>query len=510
MISEDSLEKIAHIFCGDIEGYYSYKSGPVLVKFFNQEFHSNDKYGQGFPSRWIYVYNKIVELLNSGNFNLFLNRILSRDYLISEQNLSEVSAAEKQESILSELNKIIKHDHCKITTLQGKYSLIQEKDYLIPIGSGGFANVYLDQSAQVVIKKLKDDFLTDVAIRSRFKREFDITKSLKGLFGILNVYQFNPEDCSYSMELAEKTLEEYILQNEITENAKLNCIHQLLYIMDSVHKRDIIHRDLSPTNIFLISGVFKIADFGLGKDLNVFTSHQTINTNSLGQYFYCAPEQFLLLKEADKRSDVYSLGRIINFILTKDPRDSNHILKSVAEKALNTEKAYRFSDAGQMLSFFLKAKKYIDQEKLKSKALIKIENRQFDEEVEMYIYSLSEFSISKELLSLGIVFQESLIKFMHCSNNHAHHIIQSVDHTFKDVAGKEYEKYDIYADFAKSILLDEFNFQVKEIAANILNYIAWNKFRYHAQDLITELISETNLDPLLMDILNSRKEQPYN
>lgn len=33
MISEDSLKEMSHIFCGDIEGYYSYKRGIDLVAF---------------------------------------------------------------------------------------------------------------------------------------------------------------------------------------------------------------------------------------------------------------------------------------------------------------------------------------------------------------------------------------------------------------------------------------------------------------------------------------------
>lgn len=104
-----------------------------------------------------------------------------------------------------------------------------------------------------------------------------------------------------------------MINNDLPEITKINCIRQILHVMTEVHNQDIIHRDLSDNNIFIISGVLKIADFGLGKDLNVFTSHQTVHTNAMGQYFYCAPEQFMMLKDADKRSDVYSLGRVINF-----------------------------------------------------------------------------------------------------------------------------------------------------------------------------------------------------
>lgn len=61
LISEDSLREIAHIFCGDEGDLYTYKGGPKLVSFFNMYYNTNDKYGQGFPSRWVYVYDKLAQ-----------------------------------------------------------------------------------------------------------------------------------------------------------------------------------------------------------------------------------------------------------------------------------------------------------------------------------------------------------------------------------------------------------------------------------------------------------------
>ena len=52
MISSDSVKEIANIFCGDIGDYYTYKSGPKLVRFFNDNFGASDVYQSGFPSRW--------------------------------------------------------------------------------------------------------------------------------------------------------------------------------------------------------------------------------------------------------------------------------------------------------------------------------------------------------------------------------------------------------------------------------------------------------------------------
>ena len=110
---------------------------------------------------------------------------------MQEQSLSEVEAAEKIETIYAEFNRIIHRDLCKITRSNGRYHLVKENDDLEPIGNGGFANVYRQKSTGLVVKKLKDDYLTDTGIRSRFKREYNITKSLQDTFGIIQVYTFD-------------------------------------------------------------------------------------------------------------------------------------------------------------------------------------------------------------------------------------------------------------------------------------------------------------------------------
>lgn len=107
MISEDSIKQISHIFCGDIEGYYQYKSGPKLVSFFNQYFHANDKYQSGFPSRWAYVFDKIVEMINARTIDTFFDTILSKAFIKRDLGVTEVDAAGKAEEIFNELNRIV-------------------------------------------------------------------------------------------------------------------------------------------------------------------------------------------------------------------------------------------------------------------------------------------------------------------------------------------------------------------------------------------------------------------
>lgn len=502
MISESTLRTISEIFCGDIQGYYSYKSGPKLVSFFNAFYGANDQYQQGFPSRWAYVYNKLAELINTKRFDSFLTKILSTEYIMQDCGLSEVEAAERVQSIFQEMNRIVHSDLYTITHANGKYYLRKRDEDLVLIGSGGFANVYRQKSTGLIVKKLKDEFLTDKGIRSRFKREYDITKSLQDTHGIITVFTFDASTCSYTMEPAEMRLDHHLQSPGITDSIRINCIRQILHIMTEVHKRDIIHRDLSPNNIFIINGVLKIADFGLGKDLNVFASHQTLMTNQVGQYYYCAPEQFMMLRDGDKRSDVYSLGRIINFIMAGRPTNSHHIFRSVAEKATNTDAAYRYADAGQLSKYFEKSVQYHQNAQNEQAVFHKIAQRIMDDSIETFIYELTTERISRHILDMKTGFSDVLLKFMDMDDAHAQHIIQSVDRSYRDVCGRSFEAYDPFAHFAYRVLKGNYSFVVKETAANILRFVAVDVNRFSAQRLVND-IKDIGVEPLLEDILDS-------
>lgn len=69
--------------------------------------------------------------------------------------------------------------------------------------------------------------MIDKGTRSRFKREYNITKSLHGIFEFIAVYTFDGGACSYKMEPAETTLEKYINNNDVSEQIKITCIRQI-------------------------------------------------------------------------------------------------------------------------------------------------------------------------------------------------------------------------------------------------------------------------------------------
>lgn len=500
MLSHETIKRISEIFCGDIGNLYMYKSGSKLVNFCNQYLGDSDVYGSGFPSRWNYIYNKIVNLYNSNQINKFFNIILSKRYIIQEFKCSEHEAVKKAENILQEINNILNTDAYIITKNGDHYNFIEQNLDLEFIGSGGFANVYLQKSTGLILKKLKDEYLSDDGIRSRFKREYNITKSLSDLQAVIKVYDYYGDNCYYTMEKAEQTLEEYIENSYLDDEIKIKCIRQILNLFAEIHKRNIVHRDISPNNIFILNGILKVSDFGLGKDLNIFASHQTCMTNSLGQLRYCAPEQFMQLKEADKQSDVFSLGRLINYIMTGNPTNYHHMFKNAIEKATNDNSLFRHQDAENLLKHIEKTIAYNLKAENKQQILDKIYLKQYDDEVETYISELSGEEICKHLINYTKGFPEILINYMKQGDNHANDVILSINKYYEHLCNK-FENFDSIANLMYLVLQENsLPYVVKELAARILVYIAYTVNRFFAQRLIESLQSK-GIEPLLEEIL---------
>lgn len=71
-----------------------------------------------------------------------------------------------------------------------------------------------------------------------------------------------------------------------------------------------------------------------------------------------------------------------------------------------------------------------------------------------------------------------------------------------DVCGRSFEAYDPFATFSFKVLSENFSFVVKEIAANILRYVATDVNRFSAQSLV-ERIKSIGIEPMLEEVLDS-------
>ncbi|MCP1287695.1 serine/threonine protein kinase [Mammaliicoccus sciuri] len=502
-MNENLLKEISEIFCGNYGEYFNYKTGPELIKFFNQYYNKNDVYNKDFPTRWVYVYNNLIELVNKNKINHFFTLILSKEYIINERKSNEVEAVKYSNEIFEAFLNVLRPYGYSLVKNNKQVKIVEINDDLEYLDGGGYANVYYQKSSGRIVKKLKEDFLLDSDIKSRFRREYSITKSLSDIPEIIKVYEFDNNNYSYQMEEAEITLEKYVNNNNLDFDKKVNIIRQVLQVMSRVHERNVIHRDISPNNIFILRGMIKIADFGLGKDLKLFNSHQTMATNGVGQLYYCAPEQFMLLREGDMRSDIYSLGRLINFVLTGSPRKQNHQFRSIVDKACSENSEYRYANAGELTLHFERRIQIYNDKSNEERILKNIRAGKLDLEVIDYINDLTGKEICGLIINEPKQFLNVIINYMKVSDKNAQDMMHNIYTNYTDVAGKSFEPYDNFAKLSAYILLSKFNYTVFELAANILNFVAYSVNRYSAQDLIEEVMNK-GIDPLIEDILTQR------
>ena len=122
----------------------------------------------------------------------------------------------------------------------------------------------------------------------------------------------------------------------------MSIMSQIACGLEFIHSFDIIHRDINPANILISSDqIVKITDLGIARSKK---ENQRTDTSILGTVGYAAPEQFGFA-QTDVRTDIYSLGVLLNVMLTgKLPtvRIHNGKLRAVIEKAIQISPEERF------------------------------------------------------------------------------------------------------------------------------------------------------------------------
>ncbi|WP_454117303.1 serine/threonine-protein kinase [Microbacterium lacticum] len=191
-------------------------------------------------------------------------------------------------------------------------------DYVRPLGSGGFADVFLYQQdmprRQVAVKVLPADE-RDPDLLRMFNAEADVLAHLSAHPAIVTVYQagISADGRPYIvMECCPGSLAQRYRIERMPVGEVMAIAVRLAGALESAHRAGLIHRDIKPSNILITTfGSAVLADFGISSTL-VRSAGSEVLAMSIP---WSAPEVIAEETPGTVSSEVWSLGATVYSLL---------------------------------------------------------------------------------------------------------------------------------------------------------------------------------------------------
>lgn len=222
----------------------------------------------------------------------------------------------------------------------GDYQLIRK------LGHGGMGTVFEAEhvlNERRVALKVLNHQLDSANARDRFLREGQLAASLNHPH---SVYVFGSEEIDGMPVITMELLTGGTLQDRLKQNGPLpvseavDAILQVITGLEAAQAKGILHRDIKPSNCFTdASGNVKIGDYGLSiSTLGTKENKLVPATSFFGTPAFASPEQ-IRGDVLDVRSDIYSVGATLYYLLTGKTPFQRPSESAVLAAALGTEPA---------------------------------------------------------------------------------------------------------------------------------------------------------------------------
>ena len=141
------------------------------------------------------------------------------------------------------------------------------------------------------------------------------------------------------------TLREYLLETKISKEELLKIALSLCNVMEDIHNakpEPVLYRDMKPEHIILQNGNVRLIDFGISVKLSEAAKAKPLRTKN-----WAAPEQ-LAGKNLSLQADVYSVGKILEFMQSNSYAKDDIKLKKLISKATAVKLEERIESIHQL------------------------------------------------------------------------------------------------------------------------------------------------------------------
>lgn len=199
-----------------------------------------------------------------------------------------------------------------------------------------------------------------------YERIFRAQQAGKRFVHLPRIYECYPADESLIVIvefIQGTTLQEYIEHNGPSLEAAKRIFPVLCDAVIELHESfdpPIIHRDLTPANIIVSEGGVTLIDFGISR---TFSPGAARDTTFLGTREFAPPEQYGF-RQTDIRSDVFAMGKVLNYCMGGMPLashlggpsevDKEH-LRHTINSATEFDPEMRFQSIDELKCSFLKS-----------------------------------------------------------------------------------------------------------------------------------------------------------
>lgn len=223
-----------------------------------------------------------------------------------------------------------------------------------------------------------------IKLKNKFFKEATIISKLKhnNIVSVFDIFEENNTVYMVMPYIEGSSLKELIAQKHIIdENTVLKYASQLCDAVAEIHRNNILHLDIKPSNILIENdGTLKLIDFGISKQYD--NNHNETSTTPVGRSKgFAPPEQYAGMQQFSPVTDIYAMGATLYNMLTGvvpvesinlfeediipiqkyNPSVSSHVVNAI-NMAMNPRRNKRPQSVNEFQSLLLSGQVTIDDD----------------------------------------------------------------------------------------------------------------------------------------------------